>query len=137
MPCSKTYWHTLCTTCRAIPYFKLSEDFMRRTTMTMGLAALALCAVAGCSDGSDNHSGNGQDAIIHAQANAQEYRLEELISDRPASPANAEGLGIKSWTVYGGSYSGKALNSDANVDFEGSVAYASDEAGDVKYLVVT
>jgi hypothetical protein len=87
---------------------------------------LALTAAAGCAGGDDSH-GSSDDAITAENANAQDHALKEhVLPDEAASPENAAALGIVKWNVYAGI--------DAKTGFKGSVFYASDDNGDVKYV---
>lgn len=89
------------------------------------LALAGLLAVAGCAgsqdDGAADHAALSAGQVNAARGDFKQHVLQAV----PASAKNQQELGIATWDVFAGA--------DAATGFVGTVFYASDAAGDVRY----
>lgn len=90
------------------------------------LLTAATIALSGCAAEPEDDAGMQAGAISPAEAvGSERFEVQQrLLADEPASP-EAQSLGVVSWTVY-------AVASESK-NVAGTVAYAVDRDGDVKY----
>jgi hypothetical protein len=105
-----------------------------RSTLRLAAAALALVTASlsvGCAATSSDDEGASADAISAKEANAQQRKLEPLLTNVEASQATRR-LGIVRWDVFAGRQTESVTPGAA--PFEGAVFYATDPNGDVRYF---
>lgn len=101
----------------------------RRAAALLVLTTASLAV--GCASTSSDDEGASADAISATEANAQQRRLEPLLTNVEASQATKR-LGIVRWDVFAGRQT-ESVAPGAEA-FEGAVFYASDPNGDVRYF---
>src|SRR5687767_2939669 len=88
-------------------------------------AALAMSVVA-CTSDKNEDAASGESNLSAGETNERGFGLEShVLTKEPASVATAAALGIATWDVF--------VGVDREKKFSGTVFYASDAAGDVKY----
>jgi hypothetical protein len=105
-----------------------------RSTLRLSASALVLVTASlavGCASTSSDDEGASADAISATEANAQQRKLEPLLTNIEASQATKR-LGIVRWDVFAGRQTESVAPGDA--PFEGAVFYATDPNGDVRYF---
>jgi hypothetical protein len=95
-----------------------------RIALWLATASLALSGIACAAPAADDGDGAQADAIS-AKAAATEFKGAKQIYEGPAT-SSARAIGVTTWSVF-------AVKQDS---FTGTVMFAVDRAGDVKYAVL-